>query len=362
MPDSAETERRLIPDWLIKWGGMAWRLLAIGTVVYFGFQILKTVSVVIIAVILALFLASVLWKPVRWLMDRANWPPALASLTVVVGALLVLAGVVAVVVPQVASNFDSLSQDLAAAWEDFRDWLVTGPLGLSEQQIDDFIDQAFEQARNIQGSSVLGGASAVVEIISGFFLALIATFFVLKDGRAMMDKLLERLPDKRAQDVEAGVRAGWVTLSHYMGGIALVGLFDAVVIAIGMLVVGVPLVLPIAILVFFGAFFPLIGAFVSGLFAVAVAFVNGGLVDGLIILAIVTAVQQFEGDVVMPLVFGRTLRLHPLVIMLGVAAGGIAFGLFGAFLAVPVIAVIVAVREAVDDSSEPSLLSLTRGR
>ncbi len=350
-----------LPHWLVKWGDASWRLIAIGVVVYFAFQLLKSVSVVAIAVILALFLASVLWSPVRWLVDKANWPPMLASLTTMILAVALLFGGIALLVPQIASNFDSLSSDVTTAWEDLKGWLIDGPLDLSEEQIDSFLESSLEQLRNVESQSILGGATAVAEFFSGLFLAVIATFFVLKDGRSMLSKLLERLPDDRSRQVETGVRVGWRTLSQYMGGIALVGLFDAVVIAIGLLVVGVPLVLPLATLVFFGAFFPLIGAFLSGLVAVAVAFVNGGWVDGLIILGVVIAVQQFEGDVVMPLVFGKTLRLHPLVILLGVAAGGLAFGLFGAFLAVPLIGMVVSVREALGDGDDDSYLSLTRG-
>src|SRR5690606_38181012 len=115
-----------------------------------------------------------------------------------------------------------------------------------------------------------------------------------------------------------------------------------------------------SMLVFFGAFFPLIGAFLSGLVAVAVAFVNGGVVDGLIVLAIVVGVQQLEGDVVMPLVFGRAMQLHPLVVLLAIAAGGVAFGIVGAFLAVPAAAVIVAVDEALAEEANNSFVSVAR--
>jgi predicted PurR-regulated permease PerM len=138
-------------------------------------------------------------------------------------------------------------------------------------------------------------------------------------------------------------------------------LVDSVVIGIGLWIVGVPLILPLSILVFFGAFFPLVGAFSSGLLAVAVAFVNGGLVDALIVLAIVVVVQQVEGDVVLPIVFGQTLRLHPLVVLLGIAAGGFAFGLLGAFLAIPLIAVAVSVHEALYDNHDTSYWGLIRG-
>jgi predicted PurR-regulated permease PerM len=340
---------------------VAWRLIAIGVVIYFGFQVLRTVSVVIIAVVISLFFASVLWTPVRWLVDRAKWPPMIASLAALAGTFLVLAGIVLLVVPSIASSFETLGSDVVRAWESLIEWLTTGPLGLSQSQIEGFVDSVVEQAQAIRGESVLGGAAAVAEFITGVFLAVIVTFFVLKDGRRMANKLTERLPERRSDEFAIGMRVGWKTLSSYMRGIAIVGLVDSVVIGIGLWIVGVPLILPLSILVFFGAFFPLVGAFSSGLLAVAVAFVNGGLVDALIVLAIVVVVQQVEGDVVLPIVFGQTLRLHPLVVLLGIAAGGFAFGLLGAFLAVPLIAVGVSVHEALSDHHDSSYWSLIRG-
>lgn len=350
-----------IPRWVVKWGGMAWRLLAIGAVVFFAFQGIKRVSAVVIAVVLALFLASVLWGPVQWLVDRAGWPPLVSTLAVFVVALALLASLVFFTVPPIVASFGDLSEDLSSAVESLREWLVTGPLGLSEVQVESFRDVVAERVTNMGGTSLLGGATLVVEFVTGFFLAMIVTFFILKDGRPLVAMLLERLTDRHADDVNRGLQTAFGTLSRYMGGMALVGLFDAVVIGLGLLVVGVPLVLPLSILVFFGAFFPLVGAFVSGLFAVAVAFVNGGAVDGLIILGLITVVQQFEGDVILPLVFKQHMRLHPVVVVLAVSVGGIAFGIIGAFLAVPLIAVVIALREELGADGEQSLLTIARG-
>lgn len=344
-------DRDSVPGWLVAWGDIAWRLVAIGLVVFFGFRALRTVSVVILAVVAALFLTAVLWAPVNWLRTR-GLPPALASLITLTGALALIAGVVALIIPPVADSFDSLSGDVNELIESGRDWLINGPLGLTEAEIDDYWQNITEWLQNAGSDSLLGGATAVLEAITGTILAVIVTFFLLKDGRGLVDGLKRRLSRGRAANLETGVRVGRRTLAHYMGGIAIVGLFDAVLIGIALWIVGAPLVVPLAVIVFFGAFIPLVGAFVSGLFATAVAFVNGGLTDGLIILAVVVGVQQFEGDVIMPLVFGQTLRLHPLVILLGVAAGGIAFGLFGAFLAVPLIAVAVAIDEAIGDDPD----------
>lgn len=353
-------DRDSVPRWLITWGDIAWRLVAVGLVVFFGFRALKTISVVVLAVVAAVFLTAVLWKPFNWLRGR-GLPPALASLLILTAAVAVLVGVIVLIIPPVADSVETLSSDVGELIESGRQWLINGPLGLTEAEIDSYWESITEWIQNVGSNSLLGGATAVLEVVTGTILAVIVTFFLLKDGRRLLDGLENRMPDEHSGKVETGVTVGRHALSQYMGGIALIGLFDASLIAIALWIVGAPLVVPLAVIVFFGAFIPLVGAFASGLLATAVAFVNGGLTDGLIILAVVVGVQQFEGDVIMPLVFGQTLRLHPLVILLGVTAGGIAFGLFGAFLAVPLIAVSVAIDEAISDDPESNFLSLARG-
>lgn len=353
-------DRDSVPGWLIAWGDIAWRLVAVGLVVFFGFRALRTISVVIIAVIVAVLLTAVLWSPFNWLRER-GLPPVLASLLTLTGAVAVLVGVILLIIPPVADSVESLSADVGELIESGRQWLINGPLGLTEGEIDSYWESITEWIQNVGSNSILGGATAVLEVVTGTVLAIIVTFFLLKDGRKLLDALEFRLPEDHAGKVETGATVARQTLAQYMRGIAIIGLFDASLIAIALWIVGAPLVVPLAVIVFFGAFIPLVGAFVSGLLATAVALVNGGLTDGLIILAVVVGVQQFEGDVIMPLVFGQTLRLHPLVILLGVTAGGIAFGLVGAFLAVPLTAVAVAIDEAISDDPESTFLGLARG-
>lgn len=353
-------DRDSVPGWLIAWGDIAWRLVAIGLVVFFGFSALRTISVVILAVVVAVLLTAVLWGPFNWLRER-GLAPVLASLLTLTGAVAVLVGVIVLIIPPVADSVESLSSDVGELIESGRQWLINGPLGLTEAEIDSYWESITEWIQSVGSNSLLGGATAVLEVVTGTVLAIIVTFFLLKDGRRLLDALEHRLPDDHAGKFETGATVGRHTLAQYMRGIAIIGLFDASLIAIALWIVGAPLVVPLAVIVFFGAFIPLVGAFVSGLLATAVALVNGGLTDGLIILAVVVGVQQFEGDVIMPLVFGQTLRLHPLVILLGVTAGGIAFGLVGAFLAVPLIAVAVAIDEAISDDPESTFLSLARG-
>lgn len=352
--------------WLSRWGRPAWFLVGIGIVVYFAYQILQPVSVVAISVTVALFLAAVLWSPVEWLTD-IGVPRLISSFVVLVLALAAIGGTLFYVVPAIGSSFDNLSEDITAAGDRVRDWLKGDPLNLTDRQIDDTWDAITSQASTSENSdgetenALVGGARAGIEFLGGIFLVMIVAFFVLKDGRRLVDRLVTLVPEEKADDVRTAIRVGRKSLALYMRGIALVGVVDGVAIGVGLWLVGVPLVLPLSILVFFGAFFPVIGAFTSGLVAVAVAFVNGGLLDAAIVLAIVTAVQQLEGDVVLPLVFGKSLKLHPLVVLLGVAAGGLAFGLVGAFLVIPTIAVALAIHEQIADEPEESYLHLVRG-
>ncbi len=351
-----------LPDWIVRGGGAAWRLLAMGALVYFGFQILRQVSVVVLAVVLALFPAAVLWSPVRRL-ERRGWRPMPATALVLMTFLVVLALGGTVIVPPLVEQMGPIAADVGSAAGAVRTWLTNGPLGLSPSQIDAYWSGLVERFNEGGGftSGLLGGATAVVEIVTGLFVMLISTFFILKDGPAMTNGLLARMSERRAIATGKGIDVAWRTLGHYVRGLALVGLVDAAVIGIGLLIVGVPMVIPLAILTFFGAFFPLVGAWVAGLAAVAVAFVNGGITEALIVLAIITAVQQLEGDLVLPIVFGRTLVMHPLVVLLAVAVGGFAFGIAGAFLSVPAVAVAVAVRQEIAENPASTFTSLVQG-
>lgn len=272
-------------------------------------------------------------------------------------------GTLYLAIPSLAERIGNLVGDVATAGRSIRTWLVTGPLELSETQIDEYWQTIVDRATAGGGltAGLAGGAGALVEVVTGFFVMVITTFFVLKDGPAMADGLVWRLRPDRAEVLNRSMRVTLDTLSHYMRGLALVGLFDATVIGVALMIIGVPLVLALATLTFFGAFFPLVGAWVAGLAAVAVAFVNGGITEALIVLAVITVIQQLEGDLVLPVVFGKALVLHPLVILLAVGVGGLAFGITGAFLAVPAVAVTIAIRQELADDPDTTLTALAQG-
>jgi predicted PurR-regulated permease PerM len=350
------------PVWLKKAAAFSWRYLLLLAAVYVTFRAVAIVKVVVLPIILGLFVASVLSPLVQRLKAR-GWSPALATWGTLLGLLPVVAVFVLFLVPSFADGIGPLGEALDESVQSVTEWLSEGPLALSQTDIEGYIDDAIAQIQDNAGAittGVLGGATVAFEIVTGLVLTMLVTFFYLKDGDRAYQGLLRRVSDP--DRIRRGLEAAWRTLSSYVRGLAVVGLIDAIFIGIGLAIVGTPLVLPLMSLVFIGGFFPIIGAFVSGLFAVAVSFVSGGATDALIILAVVVGVQQFEGNVLHPIIFKKALSLHPLLILLAIGVGGVAFGIVGAFLAVPLTGMAIAVQQAVSDDPESSVVNLLTDR
>jgi predicted PurR-regulated permease PerM len=223
------------------------------------------------------------------------------------------------------------------------DVLADPPFNLSEAEIRDRVDQGLARLRENSGPlthGVQSGAVLLGEIITGLILTVLLTFFFLKDGQRMWRWITGFVsPERRGSWDEVGERV-YVALGGYVRGIALVGLVDAILIGIALLLIGVPLIVPLMVLTFLGAFLPLIGAFLAGLAAVLIALVSNGLVAALLVFGAIVLVQQVEGHLLYPLLMGRTVHLHPAVIILALGVGGIVAGIIGVFLAVPVAGVI----------------------
>ncbi len=351
-----------VPNWLNRVAAFSWRYLLFLAAVYVTFEAILIVKVVVLPIFLGLFAASVL-SPVVQRLKARGWSPAMSTWGAILALIPLVTGFVFLLVPSFADGLEPLGAALEESVQSVTEWLSEGPLGLSETDIQNYVDQAIEQIRENAGAittGVLGGATVAFEIVTGLVFTLLVTFFYLKDGDRAYHALLERV--RHPERTRRGLEAAWRTLSGYVRGLALIGLIDATFIGIGLAIVGTPLVLPLMTVVFIGGFFPIIGAFVSGLLAVAVSFVNGGLTDALIVLAVVIGVQQFEGNVLHPIVFKRALSLHPLVILLAIGVGGVAFGIVGAFLAVPFAGVAVAVEQAVRDDPDRSVVALLSSR
>jgi len=227
-----------------------------------------------------------------------------------------------------------------------RVWLNEGPLELSADQVENYVEDLVATLRDNQGgiaSGALNVTAAAIEVVGGIFLALFLTFFFLYDGQRIWRWVVGLFPNAVAYDVWQAGRRAWTTLTGYVRGTVVVAFVDGVFIGLAVALVGVPLAVPIGALVFLGAFVPLIGATVTGAVAVLVALVAQGLGPALIVLGSVILVQQLEGHILQPFVLGRAVRLHPVAVALAVTTGGILAGIGGAIVAVPLVAVVNSV-------------------
>lgn len=331
-------------DTLDRMAGITWKSLMVAAGVVAATIGLAQLRVVVLPVILALLVASVLIPPVERL-QRAGLPRMVATWVLLVGATGLVGGLIALLAPTVVDEFADLGPTLVDGVDEVENWLVDGPLGLSSAQIEDYRSQLGDQlSSGSEGltSGLLSGAVLVGEVVAGLLLAVVLIFFFVKDGPRICQFFLDQVRPADRDLARSVGRRVWSTLSGYVRGLALVGLVDGTIIGVGLALIGVPLVAPLALLVFVGSFFPLVGAVVAGGIATLVALVSGGFSDALLTLGVVVLVQQVEGNLLAPLVLGRAVRLHPVVILTALTAGAVIGGIAGAFLGVPVAAVVAA--------------------
>lgn len=295
--------------------------------------------------VVGLLLTTLTWPLTRFL-RRHGWKPALAASAVTVLFLLVAAGVVALIAVPVASQSGELTDGVVEGIQKLREWAAGPPLNIGDAQINKAFDSAVARAQEGIGSMVgvvVTGVSTVVNGLVTAVLALFLMFFFLKDGPRFLPWLARQLPGRLATDVPTVAARSWDTLGAFVRSQAAVGLLDAVLIGLGLWILKVPLVLPLAVLTFVSAFVPIIGALFAGFVAVLIALVSNGLTDALIVLAIIVVVQQLEGNVFQPMIQSRGLGLHAAVVLLAVTLGGSLAGIVGSLLAVPIAALIAVV-------------------
>ncbi|MEW2048250.1 AI-2E family transporter [Streptomyces sp. NPDC005476] len=295
--------------------------------------------------VVGLLMTTLTWPPTRFL-RRRGWRPALAASVVTVLFLLIALGVVALIAVPVASQSGDLTDGVVEGIQKVREWAAGPPLNIGDAQIDKAFDSAVARAQDGLGSMVGAVVTGVNTVLNGLVtavLALFLMFFFLKDGPRFLPWLARQLPGRLATDVPVVAARSWDTLGAFVRSQAAVGLLDAVLIGLGLWVVGVPLVLPLAVLTFVSAFVPIIGALFAGFVAVLIALVSNGLTDALIVLAIIVVVQQLEGNVFQPMIQSRGLGLHAAVVLLAVTLGGSLAGIVGSLLAVPIAALIAVV-------------------
>lgn len=304
---------------------------------------LMQIKLLVIPILIALILAAAIGPFVNML-RRRGMPGAAATGIAFVALLLVLAGVSTVIYLSVRSQWGELAQQAAQGLDELEQFLLTGPVPIDQEQLDQAREGVIQFATSSQvRSGAITGLSVVTEFLAGAALMVVILFFFLKDGARIWTFFLRPFTGQREAKLRRVGSRTLEVLGGYVRGTAIVALVDTVAIGAALLILQVPLALPLAIIVFIGAFIPLVGATVAGILAALVALVANGPVVALIVVAVVIAVNQLEGDLLQPIVMGKSLQLHALVILMALTAGTILAGIVGAVLSVPLAAVTWAI-------------------
>lgn len=312
--------------------------------------LLLRVYLVVIAAFVALIFASAAYPPVRWLVGK-GWSRLLATGVVFVGIFVLFSGVVTEIFLAVRSEWDSLSTSAMEGWQQLQGFILSGPLPIDTAAV----DNALQRVTGLLTSgsflgSALTGITAATEAVTGLVLMIVILFFFLKDGPKIWNFTLRWFQgDSRAKMAESGDRTVQI-LGGYVRGTVIINFIEAVVIGVPLALLGVPLALPLAVIVFVLGFLPIIGATFATALAALVALVTNGLATALIVVALAVAINQLESHLLQPVIMGRTLSLHAIVVLLALAVGTLVGGFFGAVLAVPLAAVAWAVIQVWTDT------------
>ncbi|MFG2717394.1 AI-2E family transporter [Streptomyces sp. NPDC048416] len=320
---------------------VGWRLLVLAGAIYVLTQIISAVSLVVLAFVAALLVTALL-QPTVARLKRMGLPRGLATAVTAVSGFVIMGLVGWFVVWQVMDNLDDLSHKVQGGIEELKSWALNSPFHVTEDQINQIaknLSDTIGSNTNEITSAGLQGVTVVVEVLTGILLAMFSTLFLLYDGPKIWQWVLKLVPEAARPGVAGAGPKAWRTLTAYVRGTVIVALIDAICIGVGIYFLGVPMAVPLAVFIFLFAFIPLVGAVVSGALAVVVALVTDGVFNALMVLVVVLAVQQIEGHVLQPFILGRAVRVHPLAVVLSVAAGGLVAGIGGAVVAVPLVAV-----------------------
>ncbi|MDX3456971.1 AI-2E family transporter [Streptomyces sp. ME02-8801-2C] len=334
------------PASVVPWGvrvaaEAGWRLLVLAGTVWVLMRVISAVQLVVFAFVVSLLITALLQPTVarltRWGMPRG---PATA-LTAILG--FVVMGLIGWFVTwQVMENIDNLADQIQDGIDELRNWLLKSPFHVTDKQINEIA----ENLRDAVGANTdeitsagLEGVTVIVEGLTGILLAAFSTLFLLYDGKRIWQWTLKLVPAAARPGVAGAGPRAWRTLTAYVRGTVIVALIDAIFIGLGIYFLDVPMAVPLAVFIFLFSFIPLVGAVASGALAVVVALVTQGVLTAVLVLAVVLAVQQIEGHILQPFILGRAVRVHPLAVVLSVAAGGMVAGIGGAVVAVPLVAV-----------------------
>ena len=331
----------------VPWGvdlaaAWAWRFLVIVAAGYLIARVLGFFAVITLPLVVALLIAALV-TPVALALNRVGVPRRLAAAVVVLGGIAFIAALLTFAGQQVAQGASDLADQVVQGLEEIRHWLQTGPLNASDSQINDVIQSAQDaitkQSQDGETlSQVTEFGTAIGHVVAGFFIVLFSTFFFLADGERIWAWIVRLAPRAAREHVDGSGRVAWVSLTQFVRATVLVAAVDAIGIMIVAAVLGVPFVMAIGVLVFLGAFVPMIGATIAGTVAILVALVAQGPITALFMLGGVIAVQQLEGHILQPFLMGRFVRVHPLGVIVAIGCGVLVAGIAGALVAVPLAA------------------------
>ncbi|GAA3829914.1 AI-2E family transporter [Streptomyces coacervatus] len=318
-----------------------WRLLVLAGTLWVLMRVISAVQLVVFAFVVALLITALL-QPTVARLKRHGVPRGPATALTAILGFVVLGLIGWFVTWQVMENIDNLSNQIQNGIDDLRNWLLKSPFHVTDKQI----NQIAKNLREAVGANTdqitsagLEGVQVVVEALTGILLTFFSTLFLLYDGRRIWEWTLKLVPAAARPAVAGAGPRAWRTLTAYVRGTVLVALIDATFIGIGIYFLNVPMAVPLAVFIFLFSFIPLVGAVASGALAVVVALVTQGVFTAVMTLVVVLAVQQIEGHILQPFILGRAVRVHPLAVVLSVAAGGMVAGIGGAVVAVPLVAV-----------------------
>lgn len=318
----------------------SWRLILIGIAAAAMIWLIVQVRLIVIPLLVAILLAALLYPIVGSFTKRGlpKWLGIIVSLLVLLGAVTLL---VWLIVTQFRNGLDQVAQRTELRWQDTLEWINSKPFGIDPEQINAAYDQVLKSIEKNQSrlwSGALGVATSTAQFFAGALLTLFALIFMLIDGRRIWYWVLGFLPARAHAPVDAAANAGWVSVGQYVRVQIFVAFVDAVGVSVGAWILGVPLAVPIGVLVFLGSFIPFLGAISTGALACFVALVYNGPVNALMMLIVVIIVNQVEGHILQPLVMGSAVRVHPLGVVVAVSGGALIAGIPGALFAVPLVA------------------------
>jgi predicted PurR-regulated permease PerM len=336
----AESSR--VPSWLQTGAAWSWRLLLLGAAIYLIARVLGILYIVVVPCIAALLLTALLQPLTAWL-RRAGLPGLGATWATLLIAAAVLGGLVLLVTNRVSADYPTLVAEVKHTTTQVESLLSGPPFHVKSSTVKNLLNNIpgyLSKHKSLVEGTVVTGGKIAAEFFGGLVLMLFVTFFLIKDGERIWNWLLGAMRPETARRMDRAGHASWLAVVYYMRGTVAVAAIHAIVVGLALWIMGVPLVVPLAVLVFVAAFVPLVGLLVAGTLAILVTLATHGWVDAIILLGVLIIEDQLEAHLLQPQVVGRVIRLHPLAVILSLAVGGVLAGIPGAVVAIPVVAVI----------------------